>query len=213
MSGDASGSNGTEFGVYGHSGSARGYGVYSAGRLGTSGSLVCTRCVSGADVAVDTLPTVPDARKLNGHASSYFARIVPLSWLHAPEGTGPGASVVHGLAQVGGLNVYGSCNPYGDYTSATLSVAAGSDADAGTINAFTVRSTVGDRTPSATADPEAFGSPLTATPVAVARSVAAEQVEGTATYRRNAGGQVVTISFHVYGGAQCEIFGNVLTAG
>lgn len=85
--GNAPASHGTTYGVYGRATSADGYGVYSAGRLGSSGRLVCSRCVTGADVDAATLPEVPNAHKFAGHASSYYARIVPLSWVGA---VGPG---------------------------------------------------------------------------------------------------------------------------
>lgn len=208
--GNASGGSGTEFGVYGHASSSRGYGVYSAGRLGTSGALVCSHCVTGADVNAATLPTVPDASSLGGHGASYYARIVPLSWVGTPA-----VGVFHGLADIGGVVVYASCVT--DYDShgvafnrVRLSVAAKSDADDGTINYFWIWTF--DPTSNQLTNANAAGKPLTAVPVQIAGSDSATQVEGTATYRRNSDGRVVTISFHLYG-AGCQVFGNVLTAG
>ena len=208
--GNALATSGTIFGVYGHAGSRRGYGVYSAGRLGTSGALVCSHCVTGADINAATFPTVPDANKLGGHGPQYYARIVPLSWVGTPA-----AGVFHGLADVGGVIVYASCVT--DYDShgvafnrVFLSAAADSDADAGTINYFWVQAF--NPTSNLLTNADAAGRPLTAAPVHIAQSDDTTQVEGTATYRRNSDGKVVTISFHTYG-ANCEVFGNVLTAG
>lgn len=193
--GNASASQGSTFGVYGHAASAGGYGVYSAGRLGSSGKLVCTRCVSGGDINAATLPTVPDASNLGGQAPSYYARIVQLSWV------GTNDQQLHLLADVDGLSIYGSCNTSPD---AELFLAADTDADLGTVNYFEV---------TATNFATSGGFPLTNTsPRLIDASVGTSQTEGTVTYRFNATGRVITINLHMYG-ANCELFGNVLTAG
>jgi hypothetical protein len=202
--GNASGTSGTTFGVLGAANSSAGYGVYSAGRLGTTGALVCAHCVDGADINAPTFPRVPDAGKLAGHAPSYYARIAPLSW------AGPVGPAENGIAVLGGVIVYASCRASNPGPTAQLAVAAQTDADAGTINYFDVQPIGSTRigTPNA----QAGGQPLTAVPVRVAESIGAIQVEGTATFRRNSDGRVVTISFHLYG-ATCEVFGNALTTG
>jgi hypothetical protein len=196
--GNASAGHGITYGVYGRAGSAHGFGVYAAGRLGTSGALVCSRCVTGGDVNASTLPTVPDAARLGGHARSYYARIVPLSWLGS-VGTGD-----HLLADVDGLSVYAYCQPGGSSTTdAGMTVAADTAAGAGTLNEFRVLSTE-----------LAFsnGFPLGTTKQSIGDSNGAVQTEGTAIYRNDATGRIVTINFHLYG-SNCEAFGDVVTAG
>jgi hypothetical protein len=134
--GNASAGGGTTYGVYGRSASGSGYGVYSAGRLGTSGALVCAHCVNGKDVDAASLPAVPDANKLGGHAPHYYARFVPLSWV-GTVGTGD-----HRLADVDGLSVYGFCQSGGSATTDVgITVAADTAAAAGTVNYFNVLST------------------------------------------------------------------------
>jgi hypothetical protein len=198
--GKASASSGTVYGVYGRSNSSSGYGVYSSGRLGSSEALVCSHCVTGGDINAASFPTVPNASDLGGHGPSYYARIVPLSWIGTPD-TGE----LHELADVGGLIVYGDC--YHDYDLgvqiSNVDVATDSAAAAGTINFSTV---------SSSGDTSASGEPLSTTGETIATSSNAQQVEGTATYRNNATGQIATISFHTYAD-NCEVFGNVLTAG
>jgi hypothetical protein len=46
----------------------------------------------------------------------------------------------------------------------------------------------------------------------VAKSVGAEQTEGTAIYRDDNTWQIVTINFHLFG-AGCQLFGDMLTNG
>lgn len=198
--GNAAGTSGTEYGVYGRSGSTQGYGVYSAGRIGSSGVLVCTKCVTGADVNAATLPTVPDSSRLGGHAPSYFARIVPLSWIQAPD-----TGVNHELADVGGLILSAECvtNTNSGINIVSIGAATDTAASSGTLNGFVV----------GTSSAGAFGFPLSTTRRAVADANGPQQVEGTATYRNNATRKVVTVSFHLYGGPNCEVFGNVLTSG
>jgi hypothetical protein len=193
--GNASASKGTTYGVYGRAASAGGYGVYSAGRLGSSGKLVCSHCVTGADVNAATLPTVPDASDLGGHAPSYYARIVPLSWVGTTD------QQLHLLADVDGLSIYGLCNTSPD---AELFLGPDTNADLGTVNYFDVF---------ATNVATANGFPLTNTsPRLITFSAGTTQSEGTLTYRFDGTGRIVTINFHLYG-ANCELFGNVFTAG
>ena len=166
-----------------------------------------TVMVVALSTAVVAAPvTALAANTFGGHGPSYYAHIVPLSWTHAPEPT-----TFHGIAIVRGVVVYASCKLGDTGALAQVSVAAHTDADAGTINVFTVRSTLNDTRPSTTGPAVAFGKPLTATPLAIARTDRAEQIEGTATYRRDSDGRVVTIEFHAYADATCEVFGNVIT--
>lgn len=196
--GNASASSGTTYGVYGRTGSADGYGLYSAGRLGSSGALVCSHCVTGGDVDSSGFPTVPsatNATKLGGHATSYYARIVPLSWL------GPVDQRFHELASVGGLNVYGFCYDNG-LNIVNLVVAADSAAAAGTVNYFSVDGS----------SAHAHGFPLDTTKISIAGSIDTTQSEGNLIYRNNSTGRIVSIDFHLYG-ATCELFGDVTTTG
>ena len=195
--GNASAGQGITYGVYGHSASAAGYGLYSAGRLGSSGALVCSHCVTGGDVDVAGLPTVPNAGKLGGHAPSYYARIVALSWIGA---VGPGD---HRLGDVDGVSVYGYCEDLGTENQVGLTVAVDSAADNGTLNRFSVYAAGG---PAASAT----GFPLSTTKQLIDSSDGTSQTEGTAIYRDNATGRIITINFHLYG-ANCEIFGDILT--
>jgi hypothetical protein len=193
--GNAAASHGTTYGVYGRAASAAGYGIYSAGRLGSSGKLVCSHCVTGGDINIATVPTVPNAAELGGHARSYYARVVPLSWIGTTD------QQLHRLADVDGLSIYGLCNTSPD---AELFLAADTDADLGTVNYFEV---------TATEFATASGFPLTNTsPRLIDVSAGPSQTEGTVTYRFNSTGRIITINLHMYG-ANCELFGNVLTAG
>lgn len=188
--GNASATSGTVYGVYGRTSSTHGYGVYSAGRLGTSGALVCSHCVTGGDVNAATLPTVPNASKLGGNSPSYYARIVPLSRILPADGND------YKLADLGGLQVHASCSqaPRVELTFRTDDTASN-----GTLNYFFV---TGDSA-------GAHGLPLS-TSVDFFFDSTTTQEEGTATYRNNATGRVVTVSFHLYG-PNCEVFGNILT--
>jgi len=189
--GDASASHGTTYGVYGRAASSAGYGVYSAGRLGSAGKLVCAHCVTGGDVDAASLPTVPNASKLGGHAASYYARIIPLSTVL------PLDDADHLVAAAGGLNVFGECGSH----FVNISVRADSAADSGTVNYFYVSGTAA----------QSGGTPLDTSRVQIATSFSATQTEGTITYR-NAGTQrIVTVDFHLFGDG-CELFGEVTTA-
>lgn len=189
--GNAAASGGTVYGVYGHTNSADGYGLYSAGRLGSSGELVCTQCVTGADIKASTFPTVPDAGKLGGHAPSFYARTVPLSAVLPLDSTD------HVVANVDGLQVLGECGSHVD----NIAVRTGSTADNGTVNYFYVSGT----------SAQSGGSPLTTTRLQIASSFNATQTEGTAVYRNEATGRIITINFHLFGDG-CELFGDVNTA-
>jgi hypothetical protein len=198
--GNASASRGTTYGVYGRASSSGGFGVYSAGRLGSSGKLVCTHCVTGGDVDTETLPSVPsanDANALAGHAPAYYARIVPLSELL------PADSDYHTLATVDGLSVLGKCTTF---PQATIAVEADSSAAAkAEVNYFYVDSS---------AHAQAGGAPLAQSVEArIAVSTGPTQTEGSAIYRNNATGREITINYHLYAAAECEVFGDVLTAG
>jgi hypothetical protein len=199
--GNASATIGTTYGVYGRSRSADGYGVYSAGRLGSSGALVCSHCVTGADINAATLPKVPDASKLGDHGPSYFARIVPLSALLPTDPGCPNACNFHPLAHVDGLTVSGGCNATLQVDA--IAVTADSASDDGTVNFFYVTS------PSTAS---AGGVPVGTSRQVIATSVGAVQTEGSVIYRNNATGRIITINFHLYG-ANCELFGDVVTAG
>jgi hypothetical protein len=192
--GNASATKGRTYGVYGRAASTGGFGVYSAGRLGSSGKLVCSHCVTGADINAATLPTVPNATKLGNHPSPYYARIVPLSWVGTTD------TKLHKLADVDGLTVFGLCNTSPD---AELFLAADSDADVGAVNYFDV---------TATNVATAYGFRLTTSPRLTVFSAGSTQTEGTITYRFDATRRVITIDFHLWGD-NCELFGNVLTAG
>lgn len=189
--GNAAASRGSVYGVYGHTNSAHGYGVYSAGRLGSSGELVCAQCVTGADVNASTFPTVPDAGKLGGHTPSYYARIIPLSAVLPLDTTD------HLLADVDGLRVFGECGSH----FVNIAVRTDSTADDGTINFFFVSGT----------SAQSGGTPLTTTRVQLASAFSSIQTEGSAVYRRGASGRIVTINFHLFGDG-CELFGDALTA-
>jgi hypothetical protein len=194
--GYASGSSGTTYGVYGRAASPQGYGVYSAGRLGTSGSLVCSHCVTGGDLDVTSLPTVPDASKLGGHEPSYYARIVPLSW----RGTTLGDTLV---VDVDGLDVHADCEmPSLHVVSEALSVAANSSAQNGTLSWFSV----------ASATASSSSAALSTTEQTVAVSNSGSVTEGTAIYHNTATGQIIDISFHL-SASNCELFGEVTTGG
>jgi hypothetical protein len=184
--------------VYGHAASSGGFGVYSAGRLGSSGDLVCSHCVTGGDVDAATLPTVPNASKFSGHTSSYYARVVPFS------ARVPGDQANHKLAEVDGLSIIGSCS---SFPTASLIVEADTTAAANAeVNYFSVN---------ASGDAQAGGQPMTqSVELHIAISSAQKQTEGTATYRNNVTGRVITIEYHLYGDApDCEVFGNAFTAG
>lgn len=195
--GNASAGQGTTYGVYGRAGSSGGYGVYSAGRLGASGDLVCSHCVTGGDVDAATLPTVPNASKLNGHSPAYYARVVPFSALV------PGDFDNHKLAELDGLSIFGRCT---SVPTATLIVqaddATAADAE---INYFSVNSF---------GDAQAGGQPVTqSVEIHIASSSAQTQTEGSATYRNNATGRIITIDYHLYGDApDCQVFGNAFTS-
>lgn len=191
--GNASAGQGTTYGVYGRAASASGYGVYSAGRLGSSGQLVCSHCVTGGDINVSSLSTVPDAGKLGGEPGSYYARFVPLSALVPSDGQ------LHLLADVDGLQVLSQCV---SLPAVGIVVQADSTADNGSINYFAVNLN------SATAT----GSGLSTSPVPLAGASGNTQTEGTAIYRNSATDRVITINFHLYG-ETCELFGDVITAG
>jgi hypothetical protein len=197
--GNASARHGTTYGVYGRATSGNGYGVYAAGRLGTSGKLACSHCVTGGDVDVAGFPTVPDAKSLGGHAPSYYARTVPLSWVGS---VAPGDQR---LADVDGLSVYVYCEDLGSKNEVGMTVATDTSASAGTLNRFSVYAAGGG---SATAT----GYPLSTTKELIDASDGAIQTEGTAIFRNNATGRIITIDFHLYG-ATCEAFGDVVTAG
>lgn len=51
----------TTYGVYECAASTGGFGVYSAGRLGTSRKLICTHCLTGGDINAATFPTISNA--------------------------------------------------------------------------------------------------------------------------------------------------------
>jgi hypothetical protein len=192
VSGNASASSGSVYGVYGHTNSSHGYGVYSAGRLGTSGALACAHCVTGADVNAATLPTVPSASKLGGHAPSYYARIVPLSDVLPRDG-----SDQH-LADVAGLKVLASCSSAPNYIY--FAVAADSSARVGTVNYFYVSGT----------SAQSGGAVLDTTYQIIAHSSGGIQTEGNLVYRDNATGQIITFDFHLFGDG-CQLFGSVIT--
>jgi hypothetical protein len=189
--GNASASSGTVYGVYGHTSSGSGYGVYSAGRLGSSGPLVCSHCVTGGDVNAATFPTMPNASKLGGNAPSYYARIVPLSSVV------PADNASHLLASVDGLEVFGWCD-----TSPRIRIFLAADT-AGTVNYFDVSGS--------TATANGFGIAADTAEV-VAASSGAQQTEGSAIYRSDTTGRIITINFHLFG-AGCQLFGDVLTTG
>ena len=196
--GNATASGGTTYGVYGRAASPHGYGVFAAGRLGTSGPLVCSHCVSGGDVNASSLPAVPSANNLGGHAPSYYARVVPLSWI------GTVGSGDHLLADVDGLSVYGFCQVGGSNTNDVgITVAADTTADNGTVNYFVVLSTQ-----LAFAD----GFPLSTTKRDIGDSNGSGQTEGSAIYRNDATGRIITIDYHLFG-QTCELFGDVTTSG
>lgn len=198
ISGYASGKSGTTYGVYGKSRSAHGYGIYSAGRLGSSGPLVCSHCVSGADVKASTLPTVPsatDAGALGGHKPLYYARVVPLSWIGVADGAR------HKIADLDGFGVYGNCETSNSGQIVHVWVAADDISGAGTVNYFIAQ--YGGTL-------ETNGYPVETTQVEINRSVSTGQYEGTAIYRNNATGRIITIDTHTYG-ANCEVFGDMLT--
>ena len=192
--GNASATGGATYGVYGHSGSASGYGVYSAGRLGSSGALVCSHCVTGPDINAATFPTVPNASELGSHAPSYYAHITPLSWLGTQTGD-------HLAVDVDGLGLYVNCFLISNVPHQGLSVAADSSAGDGTLNWFSVSGSAAS----------SGGAPLGTGEQLVAASIGGTQTEGTAIYRNNTTGSVVTIDFHLYAD-NCELFGDVLTA-
>jgi hypothetical protein len=194
--GNASASGGINYGIYGRTASAQGYGVYSAGRLGTSGALVCSHCVTGGDLKVASLPPLPDADHLGGHAASYYAHVVPLSYSATELGD-------HLVVAVDGLAIHVDCELQSVIPIESLRMAASSDGADGTLNWFSV-------TAGGTAS--ASGTPLTTTMQSVATSTSGAQVEGTAIYRNNASGQIITVDFHLYA-ATCELFGDVLTSG
>lgn len=203
VSGDASARTGTTYGVYGHDTSSDGYGVYSAGRLGTSGALVCSQCVTGADVDASTLPTVPNASKLGGHARPYFARMVPLSWIGSDN-------VWREVADVDGVQVWTVCASYfSPPRDMELAIDPGSAQAVGTVNFSRISAT---GTADAGGFPEQYPVPPEIDHYQIADSVDTTQVEGTAIYRSNATGRIVTINYHLYG-AGCELFGDVLTTG
>ena len=190
--GNAYATTGKVYGVYGRSDSNRGYGVYSAGRLGSSGPLVCAQCVDGGDLDIASVPTVPDADKLAGHPAAYYARVVPLSTVLALDDQN------HVVADVGGLQVIGDCTHYG---KEFLLVQPDDGAGPGTVNYFYVSG------PNA----QSGGAGTTAgAQVQIAMSAGGGQTEGTVIYRSSAG-RIVTVNFHLYD-AGCELFGDVLTS-
>ena len=198
--GNATATTGTIYGVYGQAASAAGYGVYSAGRLGTTGTLVCTHCVTGTDIAASTFATVPsatNAAKLGGQTPSYFARMVPLS---AILKTGVGAAEV---ADVDGLQVWGECDT-GNPQQVFLIIGADSGAG-GRVNYFSVDSQ---------GHAVAKGSPVSPATglLVIAESDGTDQVEGTLIYRLDFNARIITVNFHLYG-AGYELSGDALTAG
>jgi hypothetical protein len=198
--GNAAAATGTGTGVYGRSASAHGYGVYSAGRLGSSGALVCAHCVTGADIRVDTVPQVPsaaEAARLGGHLPAYYARVVPLSWV------GPTDATYHRIADVAGLGVYGMCTATGGGNLVQLYASADTAAGTGTMNIFVVE---------AGGTAIATGYPVGTAKVELNKSLGTNQDEGRAIYRDDATGRIVTIENHTYG-ANCEVFGDVITTG
>ena len=193
--GNATATSGTVYGVYGHAGSAQGYGVYSSGRLGTSGRLVCSQCVTAADVDTAGFPTVPDASKLGGHTPSYYARVAPLSAIV------PGNGQDQVLADIDGITIVGNCV---SVPQVSLGFRADSTADDGTLNYFEVNHN---------ASVVASGSPLSTGTVYLPSANAFEaQTEGTAIYRNSTTGRVITVNFHLYA-QNCEVFGQATTAG
>lgn len=103
----ASGTQGSIYGVYGRANSASGYGIYSKGRLGTSGQLVCAQCVTADDINPTNFPTVPNANQLAGHADSYYGIVRSISYTdQEPRGQ---VSPVATLATLNGLSVKAWC--------------------------------------------------------------------------------------------------------
>jgi hypothetical protein len=194
IDGYASALSGTVYGVYGRTNSRNGFGVYSAGRLGTSGALVCSHCVTGGDVNVATLPTVPDASGLGGHKPAYYARFVPLS------STLPGDDQQYALATVDGLQVVGACASGGGFV--TIKLRTDSVADDGTLSLTQVQGT------SAATD-EFDISPTTFVAPSASNT---STLQGTAIYRNNATGRIVRFDYHLNGQA-CGVFGDLIAAG
>lgn len=189
--GNASARSGKVYGLYGHTNSGGGYGVYSAGRLGSSGALVCSHCVTGGDVNAATFPRMPNSDQLGGHGPTYFARFVPLFSV-IPAGQG------EVVARVGSVEVDGLC------TGSEVKMFAHTHGPGatGTLNWFTVTGSTAT----------ASGVVLGGGGQVVAKSVGAEQTEGTAIYRDGNTWQIVTINFHLFG-AGCQLFGDMLTDG
>jgi len=113
----------------------------------------------------------------------------------------PNACDFHLLADVDGLAVSAGCNATLQVDA--IAVTADSASDDGTVNFFYVTS------PSTAS---AGGTPIGTGRQVIATSVGAVQTEGSVIYRNNATGRIVTINFHLYG-ANCELFGDVVTAG
>jgi hypothetical protein len=181
--GNAPASSGRIFGVYGHAGSARGFGVYSAGRLGSIGDLVCPQCVKGGDIDAATFPTVPsaaDADHVGGHAPAYFAHVVPLSVILPSDFTW------HLLATVNGLQVWGYCETGGGKDG--IAVSAASASTIGTANYFVASANT----------VVTNGTPLGTSRFTIATSQDT-QVEGIVVYRNNATGRIITTNFHLWG--------------
>lgn len=194
--GNASAGSGKTYGIYGHTNSSHGFGVYSAGRLGSTGELVCPHCVTGGDIDAATLPTVPsaaDAEHLDGHAPSYYARIVPLSVIL------PSDFNYHVIATVDGLHVWGYCQTGGGTDGIALSAA--SAAAVGTANYFHASANT----------VVASGTPIGTNPFTIAVSQGDLQVEGVIIYRNDATGRIITINFHLWG-TGCQLFGTVTTS-
>lgn len=171
--------------------------------------------VIAACVAVIAAPAAVDAAVAT--FSSASATTPALSAQNTSSGSG--AKAVYGNASATTGTIFGwygrsgSRQGYGVYSAGRLGISgpatSAGDPDVGTINVFTDTSVVTVRDPQ---NAVAFGYPLSAVPRRIGYSADTAQVEGTATYRRNSTGTVVTISFHIYG-ANCEVFGNLITAG
>lgn len=105
--GSATAPRGATYGVYGSAASPQGYGVYSAGRLGIKGLLVCSKCVTAGDINPTRFPTVPSAQNattLAGRPSSYFGHVASFS-VSSPVGKND----LHVIGSYDGLDVGFRC--------------------------------------------------------------------------------------------------------
>lgn len=108
--GFATATSGSTYGVYGRTKSAAGFGVFSAGRLGTSGALVCPHCVTGGDINASTFPTVPsanDANSLGGVPAGSIYQPCAGNASDGQDGTIKGKAVIDGSTATSTLSTTG----------------------------------------------------------------------------------------------------------